>query len=172
MGNIPPGQSATQLLQFVVLDEFGSPSVVADTRATVIWDSFINGTDIFIGRSLSLKIANWIADPAADDGSAYPLDASLQTDAGNVSVFHNIIATVDPNIDITQVQWVPGSLSVALNSVGSSGITWQILQSSTNLMNTNWTDVVTNLVWPSPQTNYWTNSSVSGNARFYRIVQP
>lgn len=57
-------------------------------------------------------------------------------------------------------------------SVGDAGAGVQILQYSTNLLNTNWSDIATNpLPLPAPYTNYWWNIPGTTPIRFYRILQ-
>lgn len=58
-------------------------------------------------------------------------------------------------------------------SVGDAGAGVQILQYSTNLLNTNiWTAVATNpLPLPAPYTNYWKDVPGTNALRFYRIMQ-
>jgi hypothetical protein len=166
-GDIPQGQSYTRTFHFVIRDFQGSDTTMdsSDPRHSVLVDSHLNGTDIFINRSLSLKISEWISDPAPDvaDGNATN---------SNVSVFHNTDEDVNQGLSVTSMKYQDSAFT--LYSRGSTnGINKQILQTCTNLITTNWTDVVTNTAaWPLPQTNSWTHSNATETVRFYRIVQP
>lgn len=174
LGNITPGESRSVTMNFVVETYEQVPDVIMpeDPRYAVIYDSWTNGTDILVNRSTSLKINQWISDPQFDDGTAYP--QSEGTDLSNVSVFHNIIASnamAEP-IAIKSLQCSANLATNYLQSVGSSGITWQILQTCSNLTSSNWNNILTNRSYPSPQTNSWTNATVKAPIQFYRIIQP
>lgn len=171
-GSILPGQSTNRLLHFIITERdavapAGIPA--SDPRYDAIMTSSNNQSDIFINRSSSLKINTWASTPSADDGSLdYPMEGT--NFLGNVSVFHNIAS--DPQVAIIGVGFQPSPLALIMNSVGSSGVVKQILQSNTNLMTTNWANIATNLSWPLPVTNSWTNV-ISGPqpVNFYRIIQ-
>lgn len=173
-GSVDPGQAATRTLQFAISDGAGTAIQLKQSddppRYNAIVDSYNNGTDIFINRSDSLKISQWISDPAADDGSAYPTGA--EGDLSNVSVFHNTLSDQTQTIHLRSLAQQSSPATDFLNSTGSSGITWQILQCCTNLVSTNWINIATNMAWPEPQTNHWTNTTISGSVNFFRIIQP
>ncbi len=85
-GDILPGQSVTRVLSFVI---GGEGLVEGDERLAVILD----GNDIFLNRTTSLKISNWIEGIGIDDGTPYPSESengTLATLNSDVSVFHNI----------------------------------------------------------------------------------
>lgn len=171
-GTIPAGEARTRTLHFVIRTSGGFPSQLE--TGTSRYQSIIAGkeTDIFINRSRSLKINQWISDPLVDDATAYPTN-SLGEDAGNVSLFHNILAETNQAITIKSIQYRLTPPSVLLMSMGTSnGITPQIIQYCTNLMTTNWISVVTNIAFPAPETNSWIHSNFTGSAQFYRIVEP
>jgi hypothetical protein len=171
-GPIPPNQSVTRVFHFVIRDFNGGNTFMRsdDPRYATLMDSNNNGTDILINRSSSLKISQWLSNPAADDGSAYPVNE--RGDMSNVSVFHNVSTYLSQSIAITSFSRQSSPPMILLNSTGSSGVTWQILQCCTNLVRTNWFDITTQEVWPSPWTNRWTNTTVSGSINFFRIIQP
>lgn len=174
LGDLEPGQSVTQLLHFVVVNSNGWSTSIANTdpRYDVISNATNTDSDIFIARSLSLKIATWIHTPNNDNASPYPLHSESGTDLGNASVFHDIIATPpDSPIAIASILLNANESSVYLNSTGATGTYQQILQYTTDLTSTNWTGIVTNFL-PSHYTNHWTNSPVTDSIGFYRIVQP
>lgn len=177
-GTLLPGQSVTNVFKFIMRDFFGSDTQMptSDPRYDLIVDSNDNGTDIFINRSSSLKISQWISDPWADTDTNYPVyfDANDATykDASNVSVFHNTLEDEGQSITIKSLQRSTNLSTLYLESVGSIGIAAQILQVCTNLISTNWVDVSTNKAWPLPQTNHWTHSILSSPLNFYRIIQP
>ncbi len=65
-----------------------------------------------------------------------------------------------------------GITSRVLGSVGDAGAGVQVLQFSTNLLGTNWADLVTNaLPLPAPYTNLWFDPALTATARFYRVKQ-
>lgn len=162
-GDLQPGQSTNRLLQFVVRDVDGGDDgiLISDPRDryTIIMNSSNNQTDIFLNRSTSLKISTWIASPADDDNSELP---------GSVSVFHNIAGDDTVTIKTPTVHLAPPQ--IVIESFGSSGVTWQTLQSSTNLTTTNWVNLATNIAWPS-ETIFWTNSILHPPVQFFRIIQ-
>ncbi len=170
-GDLLPGQSTNRLLHFIVIGQDGNPGFFdsSDSRYDPIMTSFNNQSDIFINRSSSLKIGTWIGTPADDDGSDYPRDIYTSADLSNVSVFHNI--TGDPAVTITTAQFLSSPPSIVINSAGSDGFVRQILQSTTNLVNGSWANIATNLCWPLPITNCWTNATVGGTVNFFRIIQ-
>lgn len=172
-GTIQPGQSSSVILSFVVQTSDGITDRIEEDnpRYPMLMDSATNGSDIFINRSTSLKIREWINDPYIDDASNYP--ASESTNLSNVSVFHNTVEDEGQTIAINSLHWSPNLATNYLKSVGCSGIASQVLQVCTNLITTNWVDVTTNnKAWPIPQTNYWTNINLSRPTLFYRVVQP
>ncbi len=79
--------------------------------------------------------------------------------------------SIEPPIEIALVDR-DSSSNIVVQSVGYYGSgTIQILQASTNLLGTNWTDRATNASpQPPPQTNVWTISPAQNN-EFYRIRQ-
>jgi hypothetical protein len=80
--------------------------------------------------------------------------------------------TIEPPIEITVVDQNSPS-NIVIQSMGYYGSgTIQVLQASTNLLGTNWTDRATNAspVTP-PQTNVWVVAPQNGNDEFYRIRQ-
>lgn len=171
-----PGESATNILQFVIKDFFGGDSSLPtlDPRYAIIKESNDMGTDIFINRSTSLKISQWVNDPWADNGVDYPTNSTLD-DASNVSVFHNSVEDEEQSIAIKSLLWSPNLATNYIHSIGSSGIAFQVLQVATNLApsNTNWINAATNeKAWPVPQVNHWTNVHPAAPVQFYRIVQP
>lgn len=175
LGTLLPGQSTNITLIFVVQNDNNEADRIdlMDPRYSTLVDSATSGTDIFINRTTSLKINEWIRDPSPDNGSAYPAPDS--TNLNNVSVFHFTAEDVNQSIAIKGLNWTANPSAHCLSSVGSSGITRQILQSCTNLPGTNtinWFDVYTNeRAWPMPKTNYWTNTTFTGSVHFYRIRQ-
>lgn len=174
LGDLAPGQSTNRILSFVVLNFSGGADKIpaGDPRYQVIMNSYNNQTDIFLNRTPSLKISNWIATLAEDDGSDYPLDSGTGAYLGNVSVFHNAINDGDSSATparITQFQYSAPFLYI--NSVGKSGVAMQVVQATTNLISQNWVNLATNWAWPAPLTNHWTNTTLGGAANFIRIVQ-
>lgn len=176
LGTLLPGQSTNITLIFVVQNDYNEASQIdfMDRRYSTLVESSISGTDIFINRTTSLKINEWIRDPSPDDASAYP--SSEGTNLNNVSVFHFTAEDRAQSVAIKGLKWSSNPATLYLSSVGSSGgINRQILQSCTNLAGTNatlWLDVCTNeRAWPIPQTNYWTNTTFTSPVQFYRIRQ-
>jgi PEP-CTERM motif-containing protein len=86
-GDILPGQSATELLQFTISDQTNGLQD-SDVRWQAITDSEENGDDILMNRSTSLKISNWVDALAIDTGTPYPQGAQASSDS---SVFFNTI---------------------------------------------------------------------------------
>ena len=83
-GDIAQGASITKTLNFVI---DGAGLVEGDARREAIE----SGLDIFLNRTTSLKISNWIEMLAIDDGTPYPKDDNGVADLNSdVSVFHNI----------------------------------------------------------------------------------
>lgn len=85
-GDIAPGQSVTRTLNFQVNGGGITPN---DPRFEVL----SSDQDIFLNRTTSLKISNWIEELGIDDGSPYPTDTSVSPMArlnSDVSVFHNV----------------------------------------------------------------------------------
>lgn len=160
-GDLQPGQSTNRLLTFVIHDGNGGNDGLStsDPRYEIIMNSFNNQSDIFINRSSSLKISTWIASPAVDDNTALP---------GNVSVFHNIAG--DDAIAIKTARFQSTPPLILLESLGSSGVSWQTLQSSTNLMATNWVNLATKVAWPG-EPLFWTNTIIQAPIQFFRIIQ-
>ena len=178
LGDIPPGGGTNLTLHFIVTevngasgDDIGIPDT--ELRYTVISDAESSGADIFINRSSSLKVGQWIIDPWTDDGSAYPVNDETN-DASCVSVFHNTVDETNQVIAIRGCGLLTGiSSSHVIMSMGCPGLpTNQVLQSCSSLTASNWTALATNKAWPLPQTNRWTNTSVVSSPLFYRIAQP
>ena len=86
-GDIEPGKSVSRMLHFT-LD--GAGLLPNDPGYEVLW----SGQDIFLNRTTSLKISNWIDLLAIDDGTPYPSIAGQVGGAAllssDVSVFHNV----------------------------------------------------------------------------------
>lgn len=82
-GDIPPGQSSTRQLDFVV------PATLfpVDSRYNVLVQSQAMQADILLNRSTSLKISTWMDTISLDMGIPYPEEPFRGSD---VSVFHNI----------------------------------------------------------------------------------
>ena len=84
-GDIAPGQSATRTLSFKV----GSGGLLpGDPR----YDVIMSDADVFLNRTTSLKVSNWIDILSIDPGTPYPGDTGelvgyLNSD---VSVFHSV----------------------------------------------------------------------------------
>jgi hypothetical protein len=168
-GDITAGTSTNRTLNFFIQDlsAFSGGMDSGDPRYGIIMDSLTNGTDIFINRSLSLKISEWISDPALDEGDAVATNS-------NVSVFHDTDADIHQVVSIASVKIQPSPLSITVYTTGSTnGISQQIMQVSTNLMTTNWMNIATNeTAWPIPQTNSWSYTNALWPVQFYRIIQP
>lgn len=157
-GDILANSSSVRTLSFYIPGGI-SPS---DPR----YDAITNGADIFINRSLSLKISEFVSNPATDN------DDSAATNS-NVSVFHNTLEDVNQTITIKSIQIQSSPATILIKTMGNTN--WQapqIMQYCTNLMTTNWTDLSTSLTWPYPQTNSWVLSNATSAVQFYRIVQP
>ena len=85
-GDIEPGKSVTRTLSFTVDGGGLSPN---DPRYEVL----MMDQDIFLNRTTSLKISNWIEMLGIDDGTPYPADTGAYPAAllsSDVSVFHNV----------------------------------------------------------------------------------
>jgi hypothetical protein len=139
-----------------------------DPRYPAITQAESSGADIFINRSLSLKISEWISDPALDEGDGAATNS-------NVSVFHDTDEDIHQVVSIASVKTQLSPLSITLYTTGSTnGISQQIMQVSTNLTtNTWWMSVATNeAAWPIPQTNFWSYTNTVWPVQFYRIIQP
>ena len=80
-GDIPCGTQASRLMQFGTT---GQGIGAGDARFDVIVGSFDFGYDIFLNRSTSLKISDWLDDLTIDNGTAYPVPPLGSSD---VSVF-------------------------------------------------------------------------------------
>jgi hypothetical protein len=81
---IPHGEFRERDLNFTVA---GGGLTPADPRAVVIQDSYLaawGDGDVFVNRTTSLKISNWLDSLVADTGVPYPNDPMLGSD---VSVF-------------------------------------------------------------------------------------
>lgn len=83
-GDIALGQTATKTLSFQVGGGGLNP---LDPRYSIIMANDFEGSDILLNRTTSLKISHWIENMAADDGSPYPADSQLSS---NASVFHDV----------------------------------------------------------------------------------
>jgi len=86
-GTIPQGQSATRQLDFIVQGGGILPGG-GDPRYTVIFQSFVQQSDVLLNRTTSLKISTWIDEISADNGIPYPEEEPYS--GSDVSVFHNI----------------------------------------------------------------------------------
>ncbi len=89
-GDIAPGASSTRVLTFVV---DGDGLGAKDFRYQDIEESYAadpNEGDIFLNRTTSLKISDWIDNLFLDEGTAYPTDTPLLDPEknSNVSVFY------------------------------------------------------------------------------------
>jgi len=84
-GNIPLGAGVTKIMRFNV----NAPMPATDPRYLVIDGSFQTGDDIFLNRTTSLKISDWIESIYGDNGTAYPGQGE-EGHSSDVSVFHNI----------------------------------------------------------------------------------
>jgi hypothetical protein len=169
-GDIPPGGASTRTLQFMAynFNEESLPIENYDPRYPAITQAESSGADIFINRSLSLKISEWISDPALDEGDGAATNS-------NVSVFHDTDEDIHQVVSIASVKTQLSPLSITLYTTGSTnGISQQIMQVSTNLTtNTWWMSVATNeAAWPIPQTNFWSYTNTVWPVQFYRIIQP
>lgn len=168
-GDIPPGGASTRTLQFYVGDFNLDPALIPedDPRHLPIITSESSGTDIFINRSLSLKISEWISDPALDEGDGAATNS-------NVSVFHDTDEDMNQVVAIAGIKTETSPLSFTVYTTGSTnGISQQIMQVSTNLTTTNWMNIATNeAAWPIPQTNSWSHTNALWPVQFYRIIQP
>ncbi len=169
-GDIAPGAKSTRILNFTITtDGFNQDGIPSGTpRFTALTNSESSGTDIFINRSLSLKISEWISDPALDEGDGTATNS-------NVSVFHNTDADINQVVSITGIKAQASPLSFTMYTTGSTnGINQQIMQVCTNLTtNTWWMSVATNeAAWPIPQTNFWSYTNNDWPVQFYRIIQP
>lgn len=83
------------------------------------------------------------------------------------------VGTNDSYEPITISNLVFSGNNLQIMSFGDAGAGVQVLQYCSDLMTTNWTDVVTNSLplWP-PHTNYWWhNNALSCSNGFYRIMQ-
>jgi hypothetical protein len=175
-GDLLPGQSTNRLLSFVVLNGSGFTDIIPNTdpRYSVLTNASVDLSDILINRTSSLKISNWIGSLSPDNGSDYPINETTSSFLENVSVFHNINSgstSSNTPILIANFNYQPTPPSIILSSVGSSGVTMQILQSITDLASTNWSNIASNWAYPPPQTNYWTNAMSSESTFFFRIIQ-
>jgi hypothetical protein len=168
-GDIAPGAKSTKTLHFIVTTDGFSPTgiPIGSQRYIAIKESETSGADIFINRSLSLKISEWISDPALDEGDGAATNS-------NVSVFHNTDADMNQVVAIAGIKTETSPLSFTVYTTGSTnGISQQIMQVSTNLMTTNWMNIATNeAAWPIPQTNSWSHTNNAWPVQFYRIIQP
>ena len=82
-GDIAQGGSKTRVMSFQI-----PPGLQpGDPRYAVIESSFATHDDIFLNRTTSLKISEWIEDLVGDTGVPYPDNPNTSSD---VSVFHNI----------------------------------------------------------------------------------
>lgn len=81
-GDIPPRQMVSRFLNFVVS---GAGLPPADPRYSVIQNSQLNNDDIFLNRTTSLKVSDWMDTLYTDAGAPY-FDLGKGSD---VSVFHN-----------------------------------------------------------------------------------
>lgn len=167
LGDLPPGSSKTITLSFSIPSDRPLGIQSSDPRYIAITSSESSGTDIFINRSLSLKISEWISDLALDEGDGSATNS-------NVSVFHNTVEEEENQaIVINSIHWQSSPPMVVVNSTGrSNSPSPQTIQCSTNLMTSNWVDVVTYQALPVPYTNSWTNLTQTGAVQFYRIIQP
>ena len=82
-GVIPTGSQATRTLSFNVLG--GLPPT--DLRYNVIVQSYQLNQDVFLNRTKSLKVSDWIDDISLDNGVAYPPEPAYKN--SDVSVFHS-----------------------------------------------------------------------------------
>jgi len=107
-GNIAPGQKVMRPLLFSTSGSGISPS---DPRYSVIMNSYQEHTDIFLNRTISLKISDWMDLLYTDTGVPYPDDTSRGSD---VSVFHDLYS--EPR----QIDWgdCPDSYSTLSGSGG------------------------------------------------------
>ena len=82
-GDIPVGGSATRVMKFSIP---GSGLPPTDSRYAAIKQSYETGSDIFLNRSGSLKVSDWIDELATDTGAPYPQEPPYKD--SDVSVFH------------------------------------------------------------------------------------
>ena len=86
-GDIKPGESVSRTLHFTVA---GTGLLPGDPRYEVL---ISNPNDVFLNRTTSLKISNWIDMLAIDDGTPYPAETGQIEGAllnSDVSVFHTV----------------------------------------------------------------------------------
>ena len=86
-GNIPVNQSFTRFLNFGVAGGGLDPT---DPRFNAVMDSYYASEglgDIFMNRTTSLKISDWLDYLALDDSTPYPVTVQRSSD---VSVFHAV----------------------------------------------------------------------------------
>ncbi|MGD9128056.1 MAG: PEP-CTERM sorting domain-containing protein [Planctomycetia bacterium] len=81
-GDILPGQSVTRTLHFSVQGGI-TPN---DLRYEVL----LSDEDLFLNRTTSLKISNWIENLVIDPGTPYPYGVDEMLLNSDVSVFHNV----------------------------------------------------------------------------------
>lgn len=77
----------------------------------------------------------------------------------------------NPKIVIRNIHF-PGASASKVGSVGDIGAGVQVLQAATNLVTSNWWDVVTNtLPLGFGQTNWWNDPAAVQTMKFYRVLQ-
>lgn len=117
-GDIEPGQSVTKDLDFGVRSTGLSES---DPRYDAIMHSYQSQEgegDIFLNRTTSLKISDWIEDLCVDEGTAYPTDTWAPITDPNGYVLY------DPgrNSDVSVFHNVPEPGTLLLLAVGGAGL--------------------------------------------------
>jgi hypothetical protein len=117
-GDIEPGQSVTKDLDFGVRGT-GLPS--SDPRYDAIMHSYQSAPgdgDIFLNRTTSLKISDWMDQLCVDEGIAYPTDTGAPITDPNGYVLY------DPgrNSDVSVFHNIPEPLSLVLLAVGGIGL--------------------------------------------------
>lgn len=112
-GMLQPGQVVSRKLDFTI--PAGLPNT--DARYRVIVDSYNLGYDVFLNRTTSLKVSDWIDDLVRDAGVPYP---ASPLKASDVSVFHNYGDEPRPR------DWgdAPDSYSTKAISNGANHIQW------------------------------------------------
>ena len=79
-GDIPPGAQVDRVMEFIIT----SGGIPAGDPVRTALES---GNDVFMNRTTSLKISDWVDTVRIDNGTPYDLIPSHDS---NVSVFHNI----------------------------------------------------------------------------------
>ena len=182
---IPPGQTGTAMMSFVVT---GTGMSIMDYRHSVIRHSHWNGADLLYNRHNSLKISHWIDTLLIDNGyvihappGPYEIEPPEYVYASDASVFFNTTLPGEmAELQINPIATNQSPDAVVLTWDALDAINYQIQYCNTLSSNT-WTlvpgsggipgVVPSPMMWIDDGSVITTPPVSNQNQRFYRLVE-